>query len=129
MKRFQWLMVLLALAPALLFAYTGQFSRLIYDDDCNVLVGQSRGVWGMVHHLYNNESGRYGTFLWKGIVAQLDTYGPQITHAVTMVLWLVGWYGLVIQGLAFLKIDHSRRALSIAIAALIVAAASNAFYT
>ena len=76
MKRLQWLLVLLALAPALLFAYTGQFSRLISDDDCGVVTGQYWGVWGMVHYQYNNWGGRYGTYLVKGTLARIDALGP-----------------------------------------------------
>ena len=129
MKRLQWLLVFLALAPVLLFAYTGQFSRLISDDDCAVVIGQYWGVWGMVHYQYNDRGGRYGTYLVKGTLARIDAHGPRVTHAVMIALWLGGWYWLVVQGLAFLKIDDSRRALSIIIAALTIAAVSNAFYT
>ena len=128
MKRLQWLLVFLALAPALLFAYTGQFSRLISDDDCIVIPGRDWGV--IVHYFYNNWGGRYGTYLWKGaFLQQFDTLGPQITHAIMVALWLGGWYWLVVQGLTFLKIGDSRRAISIAVAACTVAAVSNAFYT
>ena len=129
MKRLQWLLVFLALAPALLFAYTGQFSRLIGDTDCTVVAGQNLGVWGMVHDHLHTHGGRYGSYLWQSVFAQFNTLAPQITHAIMAALWLVGGYWLVVQGLAFLKIDDSRRTISIAIAALTVAAMSNAFYT
>ena len=133
MKRLQWLLVFLALAPVLLFAYTGQFSRLIGDTDCTVVAAQNLGVWGMVHDHLHTYGGRYSSYLWQSVFAQFAALapqiGPQITHAIMMALWLVGWYWLVVQGLAFLKIDDSRRALSIAVAALTVAAVSNAFYT
>ena len=129
MKQLKWLIVLLAFAPVLLFAYTGQFSRLISDDDCGVVTGQYWGVWGMVHYQYNNWGGRYGTYLVKGTLARIDAHGSRVTHAVMIALWLGGWYWLVVQGLTFLKIDDSRRALSIIIAALTIAAVSNAFYT
>ena len=129
MNRIWWIIAFLALAPVLLFAWTGQYSRLISDDDCQVAVAQKLGVWSVVHDLLHTEGGRYGAYLWKAVFAQFDTSAPRITHAIMAALWLVGWYGLVVQGLAFLKIGDSRRALSIAIAALTVAAASNAFYT
>ena len=128
MKRFQWLLVFLALVPALLFAYSGQFARLISDDDCHVVEVRQRGAWGaLLYHV--SQEGRYASALLTVLAAPLDTLLPRITHAILMACWLVGWYWLVVQGLAFLKIDHSRRALSVAIAALIVAAVSNAFYT
>ncbi len=128
MKRLQWLIVFLALAPVLLFAYAGQFTRLVADDDCNVVEVRQRGTWGALSYSISQE-GRYGSFLVMLLAAPLDTTLPRITHAILMTCWLVGWYWLVVQGLAFLKIDHSRQALSVAIAALIVAAVSNAFYT
>ena len=128
MKRFQWLMVFLAFVPVLLFAYTGQFSRLLTDDDCRHGELRNRGAWDALLYMISQE-GRHTSFLLTILVVPLDTHGPSITIAVMILLWLVGWYGLVVQGLAFLKIDHSRRALSAAIAALIVAAAINAFYT
>ncbi len=128
MKRLQWLLVFLALAPALLFAYTGQFARLMSDDDCRNVEARDRGAWDALSYMVSQE-GRYTAFLLAVLAAPLDTLLPQVTPAVMILLWLIGWYGLVVQGLAFLKISHSRRALSIMIAALIVAAASNAFYT
>ena len=129
MKRLQWLLVLLALAPALLFAYTGQFSRLIRTDDCFIHEAQTMGAWQAASYWLNEKGGRYSGFLFIGIAASLDTLLPQITPAVMMALWLVGWYWLVVQGLAFLKIGDSRRTLSIAVAACAVAAANNALYT
>ena len=128
MKRLQWLIVLLALVPALLFAYSGQFSRPVADDDCHVVEVRQRGTWGALSYSISQE-GRYGSYLVMLLAAPLDTTLPRITHAILMACWLVGWYWLVVQGLAFLKIDHSRQALSVAIAALIVVAASNALYT
>ena len=128
MKRFQWLMVFLAFVPVLLFAYSGQFARLISDDDCHVAQVRDWGTWdALLYHI--SQEGRYASTLLTVLAAPLDTLLPRITLAVMLLLWLVGWYGLVVQGLALLKINHSRRALSAAIAALIVAAAINAFYT
>ena len=129
MKRLQWLLAFLALAPALLFAYTGQFSRLIRTDDCFIHEAQTMGAWQAASYWLNEKGGRYSGFFLIGIAAPLDTLLPQITPAVMIALWLVGWYGLVVQGLAFLKINDSRRALSIAVAACAVAAANNALYT
>ena len=129
MKRLQWLLVVLALAPVFLFAYTGQFSRLISDDDCFIHEAQTMGAWEAASYWLNTDGGRYSRYLLISIAAPLDTLLPPITPAIMMALWLGGWYWLVVQGLAFLKIDDSRRALSIAIAACAAAAATNALYT
>ncbi len=129
MNRIWWLLVFLALAPVFLFAYTGQFSRLISDDDCFIHEAQAMGAWEAASYWLNTDGGRYSRYLLIGIAAPLDTLLPPITPAIMMALWLAGWYWLVVQGLAFLKIDASRRAISIAVAACAVAAATNAFYT
>ena len=129
MKRLQWLLVVLALAPVFLFAYTGQFSRLISVDVCWIHDVQAMGAWEAVSYWLNEEGGRYSWYLLMGIAAPLNALLPPITPAIMMALWLGGWYWLVVQGLASLKIDDSRRTLSIAIAACAAAAANNAFYT
>ena len=122
-KRIQLIICLLALVPWLLFAYLGQTNRLISDDDCNLVDARNEGPWGYMHTMYNKHGGRYTTYLFRGIVAPLDTtLLPRITSAITMILWLVGWYWLVFQSLGFLKIDNSRPALSIVISALTVSA-------
>ena len=129
MNRIQWLIVFLALVPLFLYAYLGQFSRIISDDDCIILHGQRYGAWDAALSWYNTDGGRYAEFLFWGITAPLDTLLPRIILPFMILLWLAGWVWLVFQGLAFLKTGDSRLALSIAIAALTVAAVNNAFYT
>ena len=125
-KRIQWLIVLLALAPVFLFVYSGQFARLIADDDCHVVEVRKQGTWGAALHLISEE-GRYSSSLLTVLAAPLDTLLPKIAPAVLIACWLVGWYWLVLQGLAFLKIAHSRQALSMVIAALTVTAIMHVF--
>ena len=129
MNRIQWLIVSLALVPLILFAYLGQFSRILSDDDCTITLSRERGAWDLLLYLYDTEGGRYADFFLWGTVAPLNTLLPRIASAVIVVLWLIGWYWLAAQGLAFLKIGGSRRALALAISALTVAAAINGFYT
>jgi len=129
MNRIQWLIVSLALVPLILFAYLGQFSRILSDDNCQIIDGRELGAWDTMLKLYNIEGGRYAVFFLWGAVAPLDTHLPRIASAVIVVLWLIGWYWLAAQGLAFLKIGGSRRTLALAISALAVAAAINGFYT
>ena len=120
MKRIQhWLIVLLALAPVFLFAYLGQFSRVITDDDCGIAYIRDMGFWGGLSYTVSTE-GRYTSFLLRAVTAPLDTLAPAITSLAVMATLLVGWHWLVWQGLALLKISRSRRALSLAIAACIV---------
>ena len=126
---FLWLMVALALAPALLYAYLGQFSRPLPDDHCNIAVGQERGAWqGMLYWL-QRESGAYSSYFLNSAMAPLDTLLPRITPTLIIVLWLVGLSWLIDEGLACLRISHSRRPLAAALAALGVAAAINGLHS
>ncbi len=122
---FQALMVVLALTPAALFAYLGQFSRLKSDDYCAVALGQELGAWGYMAYKLDEWAGSYANWFFKGVVAPLDILAVRIMPALIAVLWLIGLLWLIDEGLTHLKISHSRRPLAIAIAALGVAGAIN----
>ena len=122
---FLWLMAALALTPAALFAYLGQFSRLRSDDYCAIAIGQERGAWDYMTHKLNEWAGSYANWFFKGAVAPLDIMVVRIMPALIAVLWLIGLFWLIDEGLAHLKISHSRRPLALAIAALGVAGAIN----
>lgn len=128
-NRIQWLMVALALAPIVLYAYLGQFTRLMSVDNCEVAAARDVGVWERHLTNYAISGGRYSPFLLPLILAPLvDTHLTRITLTASIIVWLGGCYWLAFQGLGFLKINHSRPALSLAIAGLTVAAAINAFF-
>ena len=122
---FLWLMTALALAPVALYAYLGQFSRLRSDDYCAIARGQELGAWGYMADKLNDWAGSYANWFFKGAVAPLDIMAVRITPALIAVLWLIGLLWLIDEGLARLKISHSRRPLALAIAALGVAGAIN----
>ena len=126
---FQWLIAALALVPVILYVYLGQFSRLMFDDYCSIASAREMGAWNYMVDILNNFAGGYANWFLKGAMAPLDTLLPRITPALIIVLWLAGLIWLVFQVLTYLKIDHSRRALSVSIAALAVAAAIHAFYS
>ena len=126
---FQWLLAALSLAPLILYACLGQFSRLIADDYCYFATGQARGAWGGMLRTYNRVSGGYaGDFLVQ-VLAPLGDLAPRMAPALMIVLWMVGLSGLVFQVLTYLKINNSPRALAAAISAFIVAASIHAFYS
>ena len=127
-NRIQWLMVALALVPIILYAYLGQFTRLISIDNCEVAAARDVGVWERHLRDYTGNGGRYSPYLFHLTLAPLDTHLTRITLTASIIVWLGGCYWLAFQGLGFLKIDHSRPALSLAIAALTVAATINAFF-
>ena len=124
-----WLAAALALAPAALLVYLGQFSRMMSDDYCQIALGREMGAWGYMMHKLNTWSGGYANWFFKGAIAPLDTLIPQIMPALIAALWLVGLSWLVFQRLAHLQTDKPRRAVSAAIAALVIAASVNAFYS
>ena len=127
---FTWFIVALALVPAIVYAWLGQFSRPLDDDDyCPIAIGQELGAWDGMLHWYHNWSGAYSSFFFANAMAPLDTQVPRIVPALTIVLWLVGLSWLIFQVLTYLKIDSSRRPISVAIAALAVAASINAFHS
>ncbi len=125
---FAWIVCALALLPLLLYAYLGQFSRLMSDDYCRVAIGRLLGSWGSMHHWYNVHSSSFTTYFLQGLIAPLDTLLPRITPIAIFALWLIGIYWLVIQGLTALKIER-RTTKSLAVSALVVAAALSAIAT
>ena len=126
---FPWIIASLSLAPLLLYAYLGQFSRIIADDYCVRAAGQTRGAWDYMIHTGKTWSGSYSFTLSAEMTEPLGTRSAGIAPTVLIVLWLVGLCWLIVECLACLKIDHSRRVFSVTIAALIVAAVINAFYS
>ena len=126
---FQWMVAALALVPVILYAYLGQFSRLMFDDYCIIAWAREMGVWGYMVGALNSWSGGYANWFLKGAMAPLDILVARITPPLIVGLWLVGLAWLVFQGLARLGINGSRRALSISIAALAVAASIHVFYS
>ena len=127
-SRLQWIMAALALAPIVLYAYLGQFTRSISLDTCNIASVRDVGVWEQYLGNYARAGGRYSSLLLQSISAPLDTHLTRITLLAAIIVWLAGGYWLVFQVLGLLKIKHSRPALSLAIAALTTAAAISAFF-
>ena len=125
---FQTLMIALALTPAALYAYLGQFSRLKSDDYCAVALGQELGAWDYMTYKLDTWAGSYANWFFKGAVAPLDIMAVRTMPALIVTLWLVGLFWLIDEGLACLGINRSRRPLAIAIAALGVAGTINSSY-
>jgi MFS family permease len=82
------IMVLVVLALATI-AYSGTFSRIIYDDYCTASIGMEYGAWRGMVEWYNTWSGLYSNFFVKSAIAPLQ---PDI-HRVLTGLFIVGWLG------------------------------------
>ena len=126
---FQWMVAALALVLVILYAYLGQFSRLMFDDYCIIASARKMGVWGYMVDALNAWSGSYANWFFKGLIAPLDTLASRIIPALIIVLWLAGLSWLGFQCLCLLKLDKPRLALSVSISAVIVTASINAFYS
>ena len=62
----------------------------------------------------------------RAILAPLDTAMPIITPALIIIVWFIGLYWLVLQGLSILVAFDSRRLFALAVAALVVAVSIHA---
>ena len=125
----RWIALALPVLPLLLFAYLGQFSRLMSDDYCAIAVGRELGAWQGMVYWFSNWAGSYANFFFKSAIAPLDTLVPALTPAIIVGLWWLAGAWLVAQILAELQIASSRNGLAVLIAAGLVAASINAFYS
>ena len=100
----EWWVVLFALLPLGLFAYLGQFSRLMSDDYCAIAVGRELGAWQGTLYWFNNWAGSYANFFLKSALAPLDILLPRFTPTVIVIVWMLGtvWLaGSVLSALGF----------------------------
>lgn len=123
------LLALLSLAPMLLFAYLGQFSRMLADDYLVIKLGQDIGPWQLMLRWRAIWSGEYSNNFVIGLLAPLDTALPALFPLFIIVAAGTGFTWLSGALLTHLRIWAHRRAIAIALASLMVAAAINAFYT
>ena len=124
-----WLGLAVALLLLLLFAYLGHFSRLMSDDYCTLAVGRDLGPWQGMLHWFNTRSSSYTNFILQGVLAPLDTAMPIITPALIIIIWFIGLYLLVLQGLAILDPFNSWHLFAITVAALVVAVSIHALHS
>ena len=124
-----WLVVGIALMPAVLYAVLGQFSRMTSDDYVHLQRGLEFGPWANMLHWRDTWNGSYSYYFVHGLVARWDTLVPSLTAIFIIVTWSLGLGWLVWQILAFMEVKRYRSALAISLAALCVAASINAFYS
>ena len=115
----------LALVPALLFAYLGHFSRLIWDDYDRLGKPIELGLWQALQYFRDTWNGDYTNFLLFGLLAPLGALVPSIFPVALIVIWIAGLVALYSMVLAFLIIRRQRYLIAIALASLTVAAAIN----
>ena len=123
------LAVLLASLPLLLFAYIGSFSRLITDDYGYLGKALETDAWQAMLYWRDTWSGDYTNLLLYGVLAQLGAYVPALFPLVVMLIGLAGLAWLANSLLTGLGYQRHRRAASLALAAVALAACFNGLLT
>ena len=121
--------VALALIPLLLFTYFGLSTRLLGDDYVHLGLAAKYGIWEALLHFRGNWNGHFSSFLVFGISMPLGAAAPPFFASAQLASALVAYSWLVNAILAQLRVLSYRRAISVALAALAVAATINGFYS
>ena len=126
----RWLLPMLACAPLLLYLYASSFSRLMGDDYGYFAVAIWQGFRDNFLHWWNGWHGSYSYFVAIDVLAPLDAARiPPVFPAFAFCLWLVGAAWLIWHALRCLQLPRDRLRISVALAALVVAASVSAFFT
>ena len=121
--------VVLAFIPLLLFTYLALHTRLLGDDLFHIGLATKMGTWNAMLHLRGFWNGHYSSFLMFGFSAPLGTALPPL-FACSVIASAVVAYSWFVNGfLAQLSVVSYRRAISVALAALMMAATINGLYS
>ncbi len=123
------MLVALALIPALLFAYHGQFSRMFADDYCHIDAGMAHGPLQNMAYWRSKWNGAYSDFFLHSVFAPLDWQITRILPAATSLLWLIGLFWLLWRVFGLWGWRRRRLAAALICASLLLATMIDAFYT
>ncbi len=123
------LLLAFATAPAWLFAYLGQTSRLLVDDYYNLGLTRTLGTWEAMRFVRQNWKGDYSDFLVYGLLTPLDTVAPSVFPLVIIASGIAGFGWIAWSVLAGLGVGARRRTIALALASLALAATINGFYS
>ena len=129
MNKFLAASLALSLLPVTIFAYMGQFSRLMLDDYHYLDIGRDLGPWGAMIYMRNTWNGGYTDQFMHGIFARFGTTAPRILPFLLATLWLLALAWLIKCALSRLDISAPRNAVALGAAALITAGMIDAFHT
>ncbi len=121
--------VLFALAPALLFAYLGQFMRMMRDDYSRIAHALESGPISHIIHHRNSWGGSFGNIFVQGVLGPLDGLSAQLMPALIIAIWLLGLIWLLAIASKRLKLAAKPLIVSTVVASLMVAATLNGFYS
>lgn len=121
--------VLFALAPALLFAYLGQFMRMMRDDYSRIALALESGPISHIIHHRNSWGGSFGNIFIQGVLGTLDGSSARLLPALIIAIWLLGLIWLLAIAIKQLKLAASPLTVSTVVASLVAAATINGFYS
>ena len=125
-----WLIVAFVSLPALLFAFLGLSSRLMGDDFGLFAASLHLGGWHNFLYWWNGWYSSYTFILFNDLLAPLGPeYIAQAFPAINIALWWSGLTWLYVIALRRLRLQRYRWPISVALAALTIAAAFTSFQT
>ncbi len=126
-----WQFPLLAIAamPAFLFAYLGHFGRLILDDYCIFHIAKSMDAWQAIVYHYNTNTASFSRLLLNSLFAPIDKLAIAFTTLAVVLFSIAGLYLILRRVLTSLLRYRPHNSALWIIAALVTAAAINAFVT
>jgi len=128
-SRLARIVLLLSLAPLLLFAFLGSHSRMMADDYCHIDVARELGILQGMAHWRNTWNGSFTYYLVHGLLAPLGTTAPAVVPALIVALWLVALSALLFQAFALAGLNHYPRLTAVTVAATIMTFVINAFFS
>ena len=124
----KWLLLLLALVPALAYAWLGTYSRLA-SDWLVILYGKALDPWANIVYWRSYGSGSYSFFALHSLVAPaFDERIAPLTPPLLVCLWTLGMAWLIASVLPRIGCQHDRRKIALGISALAAAASLQALY-
>ena len=121
--------VLFALAPVLLFAYLGQFMRMMRDDFSRIAHAIESTPVSLVIDHRNSWGGSFGNLFIQGLLGPLNGSIAQLMPALVIAIWLLGLIWLLAIAIKQLKLAARPLTVSTVVALLVVAATINGFYS
>lgn len=125
-----WLLVAFVSLPALLYVFLGLSSRLMGDDFGLFASSLHLGGWHNFLYWWNGWYSSYTFILFNDLLAPLGPeYIAQAFPAINIVLWFSGMSWLYAIALGRLRLHRNRWPISLALAALTIAATFTSFQT
>ncbi len=117
------LLVLAAAIPLALYAYLGQFSRLMWDDFCNFGLGQQITFWEILNH--NRTTTRHASsyldnFFW-GLTPPQDLAAVRLFLLLVILIWLPALAWLVRSLCRLAQVKGGSKSRMLAASALMLA--------